>query len=97
MQRDGCVYIMSNVFNTVVYIGVTSNLFSRVAEHRNKIYPNSFTAKYNCNKLVYFEMFTTIEEAIAMEKRLKKWNRAWKNQLIEKNNPLWEDLFHDDL
>ena len=88
---------MSNVFNTVVYIGVTSNLFSRVAEHKEKVYPNSFTAKYNCNKLVYFEMFPSIEEAIAMEKRLKKWNRAWKNQLIEKTNPLWEDLFHDDL
>jgi len=66
MQRGGCDYIMSNVFNSVVYIGVTSDLFSRVAEHKDKAYPSSFTAKYNCNKLVYFEAFSTIEEAIVM-------------------------------
>ena len=72
MERGGCVYILANVFNTVIYIGVTSDLFSRITEHKNKIYPNSFTAKYSCNKLVYFEMYSTIEEAIGMEKRLKK-------------------------
>ncbi len=97
MERGGCVYILANVFNTVVYIGVTSDLFSRVIEHKNKVYPNSFTAKYNCSKLVYFEMFPAIEEAIAVEKKLKAWPRSWKNQLIENKNPLWEDLFSDDL
>ena len=97
MERGGCVYILTNVFNTVIYIGVTSDLFSRIIEHKNKIYPNSFTAKYSCNKLVYFEMYSTIEEAIGMEKRLKKWNRAWKIELIDKNNPKWLDLYNVDL
>ena len=97
MVRGGYVYMMSNVFNTVIYIGVTSSLFSRVVEHKTKAYPLSFTAKYNCNKLVYFETFSSIEEAIAMEKTLKGWKRVWKNELIEKHNPLWEDLFNDDL
>jgi putative endonuclease len=97
MEKGGCVYIMTNVFNTVLYIGVTSNLFSRVDEHKTKAYPKSFTAKYNCNKLVYYKMYSTIDEAIGMEKRLKKWNRAWKIQLINKNNPLWLDLYGEDL
>ena len=97
MERGGCVYILINVFNTVIYIGVTSDLFSRITEHKNKIYPNSFTAKYSCNKLVYFEMYSTIEEAIGMEKRLKKWNRAWKIELIGKNNSKWLDLYNEDL
>ena len=67
MERGGCVYILTNVFNTVLYIGVTSDLFSRITEHRSKVYPDSFTAKYNCFKLVSFEMYPTIEEAIGME------------------------------
>ena len=97
MERGGCVYILANVFNTVIYIGVTSDMFSRITEHKNKIYRNSFTAKYNCNKLVYYEMYSTIEEAIGIEKRLKKWNRAWKIELIEKNKPKWLDLYKEDL
>ena len=97
MERGGCVYIMTNVFNTVLYIGVTSDLFSRVTEHKNKLYPKSFTAKYDCNKLVFYEMYATIEEAIGMEKRLKKWNRDWKIKLIEKDNPTWSDLYSEDL
>ena len=97
MERGGCVYIMANAYNNVLYIGVTSDLFSRITEHKNKIYPKSFTAKYNCNKLVFYEMYSTIEEAIGVEKRLKKWNREWKIQLIEKYNPTWSDLFSEDL
>jgi len=97
MERGGCVYIMANAYNNVLYIGVTSDLFSRITEHKNKIYPKSFTAKYNCNKLVFYEMYSTIEEAIGAEKRLKKWNREWKIQLIEKDNPTWSDLFSEDL
>ena len=89
--------MITNIFNTVLYIGVTSDLYSRMIEHRSKMYPKSFTAKYNCNKLVFFEMYSTIDEAIGMEKRLKKWNRAWKNRLIEKSNPMWIDLFSEDL
>ena len=97
MERGGCVYILTNVFNTVLYIGVTSDLYARIIEHRDKIYPESFTVKYNCYKLVYFEMYSTIDEAIGIEKRLKKWNRDWKIKLIEKDNPNWEDLFSEGL
>jgi putative endonuclease len=70
----------------------TSQLYFRIMEHKDKIYPSSFTSKYNCNKLVYFESFTNIEEAILREKLLKKWKREWKNQLIEKFNKEWIDL-----
>ena len=97
MERGGCIYFMTNVFNTVLYIGVTSDLFSRVTEHKDKKYPDSFTSKYNCNKLVYYEMYPTIEEAIGKEKQLKKWKREWKNKLVQDLNPQWIDLFNDDL
>ncbi|MBO9675131.1 MAG: GIY-YIG nuclease family protein [Sphingobacteriaceae bacterium] len=97
MERGGCVYIMTNVFNTVYYIGVTSDLHSRVIDHKCKRYPTSFTAKYNCIKLVYFKFYSSIEEAIAQEKKLKKWNRDWKIKLISDNNPQWLDLFNEDL
>ncbi len=65
MEKGGAVYILTNKSNTTLYIGVTSNLLSRIVEHREKIYPKSFTARYNLNKLVYFETFHEIEEAIA--------------------------------
>ena len=93
MQYGGTVYILTNTHNTVLYIGVTSDLFKRIPEHRDKVYPASFTSKYNCTKLVYYETFGRIEEAIAREKQLKKWNRAWKEELILKMNPEWKDLF----
>ena len=93
MQYGGTVYILSNEYGSVLYIGVTSDLFSRIPEHKNKVYPNSFTAKFNCNKLVYYETFARIEDAIAREKQLKKCDRAWKNDLISKTNPEWKDLF----
>lgn len=93
MQYGGTVYILTNVHNEVLYIGVTSNLFTRIPEHTNKVYSNSFTAKYNCNKLVYYETFARIEDAIAREKVLKRWNRAWKDKLITEFNPEWKNLF----
>ena len=62
MKKGGCAYILTNVFNTVLYIGVTSDLFSKIAEHKNKVYIGSFTAKYKCNKLLFYEMYSTIEE-----------------------------------
>ncbi len=74
-----------------MYIGVTNNLERRVLEHRNKIV-KGFTSRYNVDKLVYFEKFSDINEAIKREKRLKKWNRQWKINLIEKDNPEWKDL-----
>ncbi len=93
MQSGGCVYIISNHSHSVLYIGVTSNLLTRISEHKQKKYPDSFTAKYNCNKLLYYEGFVRIEEAIAREKQLKKWKREWKEKLIASMNPAWVDLF----
>lgn len=76
----------------MLYVGVTSDIKIRVHQHKSKYYPSSFTAKYNCTKLVYFECFLSIEEAIAREKNIKNWKRVWKNELINKSNPNWDDL-----
>jgi putative endonuclease len=93
MQYGGTVYILTNTYNTTLYIGVTSDLFTRIPDHRNKIDKASFTAKYNCDKLVYYETLARIEDAIAREKQLKKWKRVWKDELINNMNPEWKDLF----
>jgi putative endonuclease len=93
MQYGGCVYIITNKINTVLYIGVTSNLYARIAEHRDKTHTASFTAKYNCCKLVYFECYPRIEEAITRETQMKRWKREWKEKLINAENPNWIDLF----
>ncbi|MGL4767015.1 MAG: GIY-YIG nuclease family protein [Formosimonas sp.] len=85
------VYLMSNAHNTVLYIGVTSDLIRRVAEHKAKIH-KGFTQRYNVDKLVYFETAESIRAAIAREKQLKNWQRAWKNDLIATTNPNWLDL-----
>jgi len=94
-QKGGCVYIMTNKINSVVYIGVTSDLTGRVWEHKNKVYPKSFTAKYNCDKLVYYVFYPHIEEAIMAEKQLKDRSRVYKNDLIRSLNPEWKDLYPD--
>lgn len=94
--QGGCVYIMTNVFNNVLYTGVSSDLERRVWEHKNNYYPNSFTSKYKCYKLVYFNFFIHIEEAIDEEKRIKAGSRKAKINLINALNPNWRDL-HDDL
>lgn len=86
------VYIMSNNPQGVIYVGVTDNLLERVKEHKLKIYPNSFTAKYNCDKLIYFEEWEDGFEATVREKQLKKWKRDWKVNLIEDMNPAWMDI-----
>ena len=87
------VYILTNKNNTTLYVGVTSALFSRAAEHRDKIFPKSFSAKYNLTKLVYYETFDSIVDAIAREKQLKAGSRKQKVKLINKHNPQWIDLF----
>lgn len=92
MTRGGYIYILTNYTNKVLYIGVTSELYFRILEHKERKYPTSFTSKYNCNKLIYYEYFTSIEEAIHREKQLKKWRRNWKITLIDNFNPFWEDL-----
>ena len=92
MERGGYVYILTNINHSVLYIGVTSNLRNRIHEHKAKLHPTGFTAKYNCNILIYFEGFNLIEDAIAREKQLKNWKRMWKNDLINKVNPNWLEL-----
>lgn len=94
MQLGGCVYILTNYTHEVLYIGVTSELFFRIKEHKQKVHPSSFTAKYNCDQLVYYDQFFTIVEAIHKEKQLKNWRRQWKINLINGFNPKWEDLFY---
>ena len=89
----GYVYIMCSLNNSTLYVGVTSNLPSRVYQHKNNFYPNSFTAKYNCKKLVYYNWFDTIFEAINEEKRIKGGSRKKKEILINSMNQNWDDLY----
>ena len=86
------VYFLTNKHKTVLYIGVTSDLERRIAQHREDILNNSktFCAKYNCCNLVYYESFQNALDAISREKELKKWSRSKKNKLIESDNPQWE-------
>jgi putative endonuclease len=93
MQRGGCVYIVTNARHTVLYTGVTSNLISRISEHKTKRYPNAFTAKYNCDKLVFYAFYPTIEEAISAEKQIKAGIRQKKLDLINSMNSEWQNLF----
>ena len=86
------VYILASQRNGTLYVGVTNNLGRRIHEHREKII-EGFTSQYNVTKLVWFDQTSSIEEAIAHEKRLKRWQRAWKIALIEKTNPTWNDLY----
>jgi putative endonuclease len=91
MTQDAFVYFMTNRSNSVLYIGVTNDLIRRVAEHKLGTSPG-FTSRYNCHKLVYFETGDSITAAIAREKQLKKWERSWKNRLVNQVNPGWNDL-----
>ncbi len=86
------IYIMTNTYNTVLYTGVTNDLVRRVAEHREKVSPSSFTSMYNIHKLVYYERFDRIDEAIKREKQIKGGSRLKKIRLIEKINSQWKDL-----
>ena len=90
----GFIYFMTNLTNKVLYIGVTNDLKRRISEHKEGS-ASVFTRKYSCHKLVYFECFSDMNQAIAREKQLKHFMRAWKNQLVEKMNPEWRDLYED--
>lgn len=91
MEKGGYVYIMSNKNRTVLYIGVTSQLYWRVKEHKSGN-GSAFTKKYNCQDLVYYETFSTIEEAIQREKQLKTFKRKWKDEHILSFNKELKDL-----
>ncbi len=95
MYRGGYIYIMTNKHKNMLYIGVTSDLKKRIWEHRNHIYKNSFTDKYNIEYLVYYEGFDNIEEAIKREKQLKKWSRLKKETLIKNKNPSLIDFYEE--
>ncbi len=86
------VYIMASKKNGTLYIGMTSNLIRRVYEHKNNI-NEGFTQKYGVHRLVYYEQIPDANNAIAREKQMKKWRRQWKINLIEQENPNWEDLY----
>ena len=97
MQRGGTVYITTNIFHTVLYTGVASDLIKRVQQHKSKFYPNSFTAKYNVSILLYYQFYPTIIEAIIEEKRIKGGSRKQKVRLINSMNPSWEDLWEKEV
>ncbi len=92
LTKQYFVYILASRRNGTLYVGVTNNLGRRVWEHREG-FAASFTKKYGVTLLVYYEMFEDINAAIRRETRLKKWNRRWKLELIEKMNPNWDDLY----
>ena len=96
MDRDfaPAVYLLASRRNGTLYVGVTSDLVSRIYQHRNGLLPG-FTRDYGVKLLVWFEQHATMEEAILREKRIKKWNRKWKLELIEAGNPAWRDLAED--
>ena len=87
------VYILTNEKGNVLYTGVTSDLIKRVFEHKHHLDKGSFTARYNVEKLVYFEVTSDVKAAIEREKQIKGWNRKRKNQLVESMNPEWKDLY----
>lgn len=86
------VYISTNKLHSTLYTGVTNNILNRDNQHKNKINEKSFTAKYNINKVVYYETFTDIQAALAREKQIKSWSRKRKLELIKSINPGWKDL-----
>ena len=92
-MKPGFVYILSNKNNTTLYVGVTSDIVNRIKQHKEKHDPKSFTARYNLEKLVYYETFQLIGDAIGREKQLKAGSRAKKIALIENINPDWKDLY----
>ena len=91
-MKQPSVYILASRRNGTLYIGVTSDLISRIWQHKNEE-ADGFTKEHAVHSLVYFELHDDMENAILREKQLKKWNRAWKIRLIEEQNPTWKDLY----
>ncbi len=88
------VYILASGKNGTLYIGLTNDIIKRAWEHKQKLVPG-FTEKYNVTKLVYFEVYNNVKQAIEREKKIKRWNRKWKLELIEKDNSNWRDLYYE--
>ena len=96
MAKQPAVYILASKRNGTLYVGVTSDLVKRIWEHKQDVVAG-FTRKYQVHTLVYFEQYEDMNQAIQREKQIKKWNRAWKIELLEKSNPVWRDLWPDIL
>jgi len=96
MNKESFIYILTNEYNTTLYVGVTSDLIKRVYEHKNKL-TDGFSKTYNLNKLIYLEQFDDINTAIKREKHLKGKTRKYKNDLINSLNPKWNDLYNEIL
>ena len=94
MSRSPAVYLLASAKRGTLYIGVSSNLIQRIWQHREHL-NEGFTERYDVTRLVWYELHETMESAIAREKRLKKWKREWKIDLIEQTNPYWRDLWQD--
>ncbi len=94
-MKPGFIYILTNKNNTTLYVGVSSTIVKRVQQHKDKYHPKSFTARYNLDKLVYYEAFQMIGDAIGREKQLKGDGKARKEALINTVNPKWNDLFEE--
>lgn len=94
MEKGGSTYIITNKYHTTLYTGSFTNLPLRIHEHRNKQFPNAFSARYNINKLVYYKNFDTIQEARDWEYYIKGKSRKWKLNLINNFNPEWKDLYN---
>jgi len=93
-MKQPCVYILASKRNGTLYVGVTSDLVQRVWQHKNDLV-EGFTKRYRVHRLVWFELFGTIDVAIAREKAIKEWKRAWKIRLIQETNPEWSDLYDE--
>jgi putative endonuclease len=91
-MKQPCVYLMASKRNGTLYVGVTSNLIQRVWQHKSGLM-EGFTKRYGVHTLVWYEVHETMQTAIAREKAMKEWKRAWKIELIEKSNPEWCDLY----
>jgi putative endonuclease len=94
MERQPAVYILASRRNGTLYLGVTSDLPKRAWEHKNDLV-EGFTKRYGIHQLVYYELHEDMVSAITREKQLKKWNRAWKLELVEEKNPEWKDLWEE--
>ena len=92
MNKEAYIYILTNAGNSVLYVGVTSDLTQRIQQHKSGFFKNSFTSRYRINKLVYYELFQDIGDAIAREKQIKAGSRQKKIDLVNSRNPEWKDL-----